>query len=584
MMRLNKVLATILLIVATAVPLFAQTSSRSKDTMMVLPFENTSSAEFNWVGESIADSLTDLLKVPGLSVISNQERKIAQQRLKMPTSVLPSLAASLKLAREGGASLLVSGEYRVTPEQDDIAASITINAKIISVDEGRFLSEEFPDGSRKTREIVLLDALGNLQSLQGQLAYQVLYQRDKALEYAQNHFIELATKVPARAFEAYIKGLLTPATDANTRANYFKNALRIYSEETSGAIYADAAVELGHLYLARKQYKESLEYFSQVPTESSLYPEAAFYSGLVNWQEKDYEQALAVLSPLAEDLKLTTVYNTLGSISVEASRREKKDQAKASKFLVEGVEYLERAAKSEADDATPKFNYGLALMLREEYVLAADQFRGVLKINENDGEAQFLLAKALEKIGDATASAADDQARRLLTVGNRYANLESDWKQGKKESLEFRVRWPSRREFVSFVFVREKGPGKDLRAPNETEVLLAQAEEQFKAGRDEAAMELLRRILVQEPMSAESYLLLGKIHLRRGDTEQALSSFKTALFWKNGLIEGHIFLSRIYMQKGDCLQAKNYSRSALEIDPDDPEAIGLERQVERCSR
>jgi tetratricopeptide (TPR) repeat protein/TolB-like protein len=583
-MRFKNVLTTVLLLFAAAVSTAAQTASRNQDTVMVLPFENTSEAEFNWVGESIADSLADLLKVPGLSVISNQERKIIQQRLKMPVSVLPSIAASLKLAREGRATLLVSGQYHVTPAQDDVAASITINAKIISVEEGRFLSEEFPDGSRKTREIVLLDALGNLQSLQGQLAYQVLYQRDKALEYAQNHFIELATKVPARAFEAYIKGLLTPALDADTRANYFKNALRIYSEESSGAVYSEAAVELGHLYLNRRQYRDSLEYFSRVPAESPLYPEAAFFSGFANWQEKDYEQALAVLSPLAEDLKLTSVYNTLGSISVEASRREKKDQSKSSKYLVEGVEFLERAAKSEADDTTPKYNYGLALMLREEYVLAADQFRALLKIDGGDGEAQFLLAKALEKLADASASAADDQARRLLTSGNRYANLESDWKKGSLESLDFRVRWPGRREFVSYVFVREKGIEQDSRVPNETETLLAQADEQFKAGKDEAAMELLRRILVQEPMSAESYLLLGKIHLRRGDTEQALSSFKTALFWKNSLVEGHIFLSRIYMQKGDCLQAKNYSRSALEIDPDDPEAIGLQRQVERCSR
>lgn len=583
-MRLYKIPVILLMIFLAVVSAEAQSGTRNQDTVMVLPFENVSSAEFNWVGESIADSLSDLLKVPGLAVISNQERKIIQQRLKMPTSVLPSLAASLKLAREGRATLLVSGEYRVTPAQDDVAASITINAKIISVDEGRFLSEEFPDGSRKTREIVLLDALGNLQSIQGQLAYQVLYQRDKALEYAQNHFIELATKVPARAFEAYIKGLLTPASDPETRANYFKNALRINSEEASGTVYSEAAVELGHLYLNRKQYRDSLEYFSQVPEDSPLYPEAAFYSGLVNWQEKDYEQALAVLSPLADDLKLTSVYNTLGSISVEASRRETKDQAKSAKFLVEGVEYLERAAKSSEDEETPKFNYGLALMLREEYVLAADQLRSVLRTNENDGEAQFLLAKCLEKIADTAASSADDQARRLLTAGNRYANLENEWKRGSLGSFDLRVRWPSRREFVSFVFIRDKEPAKTGAALNETEALLAKAEEQFKAGRDEAAMELLRRILVQEPMSAESYLLLGKIHLRRGDTEQALSSFKTALFWKNALIEGHIFLSRIYLQKGDCLQAKNYSRSALEIDPDDPEAIGLERQVERCSR
>ena len=35
--------------------------------------------------------------------------------------------------------------------------------------------------------------------------------------------------------------------------------------------------------------------------------------------EQDYEQALAVLRPLAEDLKLTSVYNTIGAIAVRVS-------------------------------------------------------------------------------------------------------------------------------------------------------------------------------------------------------------------------------------------------------------------------
>lgn len=582
MRKLNRS-AVILCLLVAVTNAAAQTKARAKDTVIVLPFENSSGAEFNWVGESIADSLTDLLKVPGLEVVSNRERKVVQQRLKIPISVLPSVAASLKLAREAGANLLVSGRYSVEPAKDDIAASITINAKIINVNEGRFLSEEFPDGSRKTREIVLLDALGNLQSLQGQLAYQILYQRDKALEYPQNHFIELATKIPSRAFEAYTKGLLTPASESETRANYFKNALRIYGEEKEGRVYAEAALELGHLYLNKKDYEQSLTYFAMIPSESPLYPEAAFYSGLVRWQQEDFEQALAVLNPLAEDLKLTSVYNTIGAISVEASRREKKDEKKSAKFLVEGAGFLDRAAGSETDNTSARFNYGLALMLQEEYALAADEFRAVLKQDPSDGEAKFLLAKSLEKIGQEDAVSMDDQARRLLAASNRYAKLESDWKRGNLDDVKLRVSWPSRREFASVYDAREKDD-KTSNTPSETETLLAVANEDYRAGRDEKAMEVLRRILVQEPMSAESYLLLGKIHLRRGDIDQALSSFKTALFWKNSLVEGHVYLGRIYLQRGDCLQAKNYSRSALEIDGEHPEALALERQVERCSR
>src|SRR5580765_3380340 len=86
--------------------------AQGTDTVLVLPFENTSDKpEFNWVGESFADALSDLLKVPSLNVVSNEQRKIIQQRLRIPLTTLPSLATSLKLARESNATLLIGGRY-----------------------------------------------------------------------------------------------------------------------------------------------------------------------------------------------------------------------------------------------------------------------------------------------------------------------------------------------------------------------------------------------------------------------------------------------------------------------------------------
>src|ERR1043165_3806260 len=102
---------------------FAQPSA-STDVVMILPFENTSGkAEFNWIGESFADSLSDLLRVPTLTVINNDQRKIIQQRLRIPLTTLPSLATSLKLARESGATLLVTGKYTIVAAQGDNTAA-----------------------------------------------------------------------------------------------------------------------------------------------------------------------------------------------------------------------------------------------------------------------------------------------------------------------------------------------------------------------------------------------------------------------------------------------------------------------------
>lgn len=113
---------------------------------------------------------------------------------------------------------------------------------------------------------------------------------------------------------------------------------------------------------------------------------------------------------------------------------------------------------------------------------------------------------------------------------------------------------------------------------------VAQAKELYSQGKDEEALAVVLRVLADEPMNAESYLLIGKLHLRRGDIDQALSAFKTAVFWDNRLIEAHVLIGTIHVSKGDCLQAKNYAASAMEIDSDNSEAISLLRAAERCSR
>jgi hypothetical protein len=109
-----------------------------------------------------------------------------------------------------------------------MAATINVTTKIVRVNEGRFLTEDLPDGRRITRDITLNDALGNLQTMQGQIAYQILYQRDKALPFSQNTLIEAASKVPSRAFEAYIKGLLTP--HRNCVKTFSGTPMRLYTE------------------------------------------------------------------------------------------------------------------------------------------------------------------------------------------------------------------------------------------------------------------------------------------------------------------------------------------------------------------
>src|ERR1044071_5012702 len=311
----------------------AQAQNPTADVVMVLPFENTSKPfrpEYNWVGESFADALAELLNKPGLVVVSSDERELAYQQLRLPETVIPSRATAIKLARQAKATMIVIGSYNVTPAPvgdaksgDNKAADgyVQVTARVIKVNEGRNFGE-VKDGSWVTRQFDRGDALTSLQEIHGWLAYQILYQRDKALPYSQNQLVQEATKIPQKAFEAYVKAVQLPLR-SDVRANYLKNALRYYAESLGGAVYPQAAFELGRGYMELGNWKDATEYFSKLQKKEPHYAEAAFYASLGYTKLGDYGRALATVVPLSSDLPLVSVYNNAGAVAVQAARDNK---------------------------------------------------------------------------------------------------------------------------------------------------------------------------------------------------------------------------------------------------------------------
>ena len=579
-------LAAALLLTLFAANCFGQSAS-GIDVVMVLPFENTSNhPEYNWVGESFADSLAELLNKPGLLVVSSDERDLAYQRLRLPETVIPSRATAIKLAREAKASLIVIGTYSVIPAEDDsksdnpkpekdkssAEAYVQLTARVIKVNEGRTLGEVL-DGSWATRQFDFGGPLTTLQNIHGRLAYQILYQRDKALPFSQNQLVQEATKVPQRAFEAYVKGVQLTERDSK-RANYLKNALRFYADANGGATYPQAAFELGRFYMLEGKWKAATEYFTSLQKKDPHFAEAAFYAALAYAKLGDLGHALATIVPLSSDVPLIGIYNNAGVIALQASREEKKDDERA-RLLAQSAAFLARAAESSTDDPLVHFNYSLALFLSGKYTEAADQLKPVITADPRDGQAYFLYAKSLEKVGKTeTANAADDQARRWLPT---YAKLQTEWQKSQTVSgVSPRMKEVLNRDDVA-TLVR---PGINTTdSGSRAEDLLAKARDLYQAGRDDEALPELHRVVMLEPTNAEAYLLSGRINQRRGDQEAAIAALKTAIFWDPKLIDAHILLGRIFLDRGDRGEATKYATSAMTIDSNNQEAIALQRQV-----
>lgn len=572
-------------------PTYALAQNPNADVVMVLPFENTSNrAEYNWVGESFADALAELLNKPGLIVVSSDERELAYQQLRLPETVIPSRATALKLARQAKATMIVIGSYSVTPPATSAATDnknnnqekppadgyVQVTARVIKVNEGRTMGEVF-DGGWATRQFDYGGPLTTLQDIHGRLAYQILYQRDKALPFSQNQIVQEATKIPQKAFEAYVKAVQLNLRD-ELRANYLKNALHYYAEALGGAVYPQAAFELGRGYMSLGNWKDATEYFSKLQKKEPHYAEAAFYASLGYAKLGDYGRALATVVPLSSDLPLIGVYNNAGAVAVQAARQNKND-AERARLLAQGVEFLKSAAESAPNDQMVHFNYGYALFLAGKYTDAAEHFRPVITADQRDGQAYFLFAKSLAKIGKTeAAAAADDQARRYLQ--SAYAKWETEWQKSQTTSgVTLRMRDVLNREEV-FNLNREKVLTAEANSPSSaTQDLLLKARDLYQAGRDEEALPELHRVVMIEPTNAEAYLLSGRINLRRSDQEAAIAALKTAIFWDPKLIDAHILLGRIFLERGDRGEARKYALSAITIDPNNQEAIALQRQV-----
>jgi TolB-like protein len=349
----------------------AAAQSGSGEVVLVLPFENVSDhPEYNWIGESFADSMSVLLDKPGLLVVSSDERAVAYQRLRLPLTVIPSRATAIKIAREVKATMLVIGTYNVAlppaappaenadkskGEVEKPLANVVVQARVVRVNEGRLAGDTFEAGWAP-RQYDFADDVKDLQKMQGELAYQILFQRDKALSFSRNNLVQEATKVPPQAFEAYMKGSLSGERD-ETRAIYFKNAIKLYGKQNGGAVYPQAAFELGRFYFNQQSWKEAVEYFTMLEKKEPHYNEAQFYAGLAYWKTGDLEHAVQTLVPLADEkvMPLVAVYNDAGAVSIEAARKEKKPEER-TRLLVQGITLLSRAADSSPEDTTVLFN------------------------------------------------------------------------------------------------------------------------------------------------------------------------------------------------------------------------------------
>jgi tetratricopeptide (TPR) repeat protein len=109
---------------------------------------------------------------------------------------------------------------------------------------------------------------------------------------------------------------------------------------------------------------------------------------------------------------------------------------------------------------------------------------------------------------------------------------------------------------------------------------LERARQLVEARQDTEALKELQTILASEATNSEAHYLRGQVLQRRNELEAAVSAYQSAIYWNPRHIAGHLALGRLFLARNDRALALTHARQALQIEPQNRDAIALKQQIE----
>jgi len=371
------------------------------ETALVLSFFNhAQSANLDWVGESIAQSVRDSLASEGILVLDREDRLEAYRRLSLRPGAELTHASILKIGEALDASRVIYGFYELLPAEPgnlQSKGSMRITARILDL--------------KRTRQGAVYSELGALEDLGAlavHLGWQTLELLDPKTAPNERDFMLARPAVRLDAVESYARGLLS--TSPEQRHHYFTQAARLDTH------YSQPCFQLGKIYWEKKEYKVAAGWMERVARSDPHYLEAQFFLGLSRYANGDFKGAGQAFELVSAAVPLNEVYNDLGV--VQAQLQDYTSAAASFRKAIEG------------DDADPDyhFNLGATLWRAGRYGDAADSFRAVLARNAADTEATTLLGWALKKETPRPGDTRQEGKPRLKTnyEESAYRQLQAE--------------------------------------------------------------------------------------------------------------------------------------------------------------
>lgn len=344
-------------------------TAASAETFLIFPFFNVSkTANIDWVGESLSESVREALANEGVIAIDREDRREAYRRLSIRQNSQLARGTVIAIGQSLDAEQLIYGSYELIPPSGSPPkgrGTLRITAQILDLKK-----------MSRGPEYMELGALEDLAKLQTHLAWQTLQFVVPKSAPSEQEFRKRQTIPRIDALENYVRGLL--AKTSEQKIQLFTQAAHLEPK------YSQAEFQLGRLQWKKKSYRSAAESLTKLEPGADHYREAAFLLGLCRYHLGDFHGAVESFQFVAHSVPLNEVLNNLGA-------------AQSRQNLPESLENFKKALEGDSADPDYQFNVGYVLFKQGDLQGAADKFRAVLERDPEDAGAITMLGRCLKK-------------------------------------------------------------------------------------------------------------------------------------------------------------------------------------------
>jgi tetratricopeptide (TPR) repeat protein len=505
-------------------------------TVVVLPFTNYSkNPSLHWLSETFPELLEERLHGTSLTVLGREERLVGFDRVGIPYGSRVSKASLIKVGQELDASVLLIGEFNSDGKEIDVSVSLLDLKKNVLAPR---LSEK--------------GSLEQLQSICGRVAWKVLGQLDPMFRLTLDSYLAAFSEIPNLALENYVRGLIEP--DRAKQIRFFRQADRAHPN------FSKAIFQLGKVYHRERDYATSSLWLQKLVRLDGDIPEVSFLLGLNHLYLKQYDRAATEFERLSRVLPLNEVHSNLGiALSLNGSREG-------------ATEALQKAIDADLSEGDHYFNLGFHLWKMGDFAGALKNLNEVVRNDNSDSEAHYLLSKCYKSLGRAEESRAAWETAR--TLNPRVENWETRGQMPQLFRIQPNFDERSFRQLQLQIRQVQESKIKSKSSQDQTTEDVAKASQLLAAGNVDAAQRLLAQAIQRTPNSADARLVMGKVLEAKGDLERAVSELRTSL-WLRDSVSSRLLLSRLYLELNRRSEAHAQATTALKMEPGNREAQEL---------